>query len=324
MLSSPAKRGPTHCHPLCSVLSDNQFGDLGAHSLARALESSSSLRHLSLKGVFRGFPLFFPRKGVADTISFLPHHHWNAVDAENKVRAKGACALANSLLESTSLTSLDLHGNAIGNRGAKALAVALRACEEPQLRSLDISCACDSALFVRGGTCVGREEEVVVAVVVAVALAVEWVRRRHGMISHSHCVCVMLSPADNHVGKEGIQALCGALSCHRCPLQVLSLGCEFFPSSGPQFLCAGLWRHPSPLDPVSPLCATANNLGDTSACMLAEMIRTNTSLLKLDLRRIHITAEGARMLVEALSHNRTLKDLVLKSESVSTLFSLHS
>jgi len=61
---------------------------------------------------------------------------------------------------------------------------------------------------------------------------------------------------------------------------------------------------------------TENNIGDEGAKALAELLKTNTTLVKLCLPTNKIGDEGARMMCESLKINTTLTRLVADNNNI--------
>lgn len=55
--------------------------------------------------------------------------------------------------------------------------------------------------------------------------------------------------------------------------------------------------------------ATSFDIGDEGAKVCADMLRVNTTLVKLTLCRNNITIEGAKMIADALMSNTTLQEM---------------
>ncbi|WP_324785155.1 gala protein [Streptomyces sp. H51] len=112
--------------------------------------------------------------------------------------------------------------------------------------------------------------------------------------SSPHAAHVLLGT--NAIGNEGASTVAGALvDGHR--LHTLYLGCNRIGPEGVTALAAALADD----DTVRALWLKRNPVGDDGASALAAMLRRNTALRTLDLVNSGLTAEGLRVLLDALT-----------------------
>ena len=189
--------------------------------------------------------------------------------------------LTRALRVNTSLSSLDLHANSIGDEGANLLAQALRV--NTSLSSLNLHC-----------NSIGDEG----ANSLAQALRVN----------------TSLSSLDlsrNSIGNEGANSLTQALTVNTS-LSSLDLSGNSIGNEGANSLAQALRVNTS----LFSLTLTFNSCGVEAANSLAQALRVNTSLSSLDLHLSSIGDKGANSLAQALRVNTSLSSLDLHSNSI--------
>ncbi|KAI9325425.1 hypothetical protein DFJ73DRAFT_767680 [Zopfochytrium polystomum] len=164
--------------------------------------------------------------------------------SHNHIGQEGAKALADALIVNNSLQSIVLSGNHIGQEGAKALADALRV--NSSLQSIDL----------------------------------HW----------------------NHIGQEGAKALADSLRVNNS-LQSIDLWWNHIGQEGAKALADALKVNTT----LQSMNLTANGIGQVGAKALADALRTNTSLKSIDLRNNRIGQNGEKALANVLKGKTTLK-----------------
>ena len=186
-----------------------------------------------------------------------------------------------ALRVNTSLSSLDLSCNFIGDEGANSLAQALRV--NTSLSSLDLSC-----------NSIGDEGANSLAQVLRVNTSLFSLRLQN-----------------NSVGPEGVNSLSQALKVNTS-LSSLDLNDNSIGDEGANSLAQALRVNTS----LSSLDLTRNSIGDEGANSLAQALRVNTSLSSLNLSFNSIGGEGVNALDKALRVNTSLSYLNLLGNRV--------
>ena len=199
----------------------------------------------------------------------------------NSIGNEGANSLAEALRVNTSLSSLDLELNSIGDEGANSLAQALRV-----NTSLSSLCLSKNYIGTKGANSLAQ------ALRVNTSLS-------------------SLDLSHNSVGKEGANSLAQALRVNTS-LSCLSLHWNSIGNEGANSLAEALRVNTS----LSSLCLSANYIGTKGANSLAQALRVNTSLSSLDLSGNSVGNEGANSLAQALRVNTSLSSLNLSGNSV--------
>ena len=199
--------------------------------------------------------------------------------AHNSIGDEGASSLSEALRVNTSLTSLNLAHNSIGDEGASSLSEALRV--NTSLTSLYLS---DNSIGVEGASSLS-----------------EALRVNTSLTS--------LDLAQNSIGAEGASFLFEALRVN-ISLTSLNLWCDIG-DEGASSLSEAL-RVNTSLTSLNLWC----DIGDEGASSLSQGLKVNTSLTSLDLAFSFIRAKGASFLSEALRVNTSLTSLDLSYNSI--------
>ena len=199
----------------------------------------------------------------------------------NSIGDEGAISLSKALRVNTSLNSLDLSMNSIGNEGANSLSEALRV--NTSLTSLNL-----------GWNSIGNE----------------------GVNSLSEALRVNISLTSlelprNSIGNEGANSLSEALRVN-ISLTSLELPGNSIGDEGAISLSEALRVNTS----LTSLNLLENSIGDEGAIPLCEALRGNTSLTSLDLSGNSICAKEAISLSEALRVNTSLTFFYLSENSI--------
>ena len=214
-----------------------------------------------------------------------------------------------ALAFNTSLSSLDLHANSIGDEGANSLAQALRV--NTSLSSLNLHC---NSIGDEGANSLAQ------ALRVNTSLSSLYLSRNSigndgaNSLTQALRVNTSLSSLDlfgNSIGNEGANSLAQALrvntSLFSLTLNFNSCGVEAANS-----LAQALRVNTS----LSSLDLHLSSIGDKGANSLAEALRVSTSLSSLDLHFNSIGDEGANSLAQALRVNTSLSCLCLSWNSI--------
>ena len=199
----------------------------------------------------------------------------------NLMKWKFTNVLTRTLEVNTSLSSLDLRFNSIGNEGANSLAHALRV--NTSLSSLDLS-----------GNSIGYE---------GVNSLAQALRVNTSLSS--------LGLHENTIGNEGANSLAQALRVNTS-LSSLHLAGNCIGNEGANSLAQALRVNTS----LSSLGLYENTIGNKGANSLAQALRVNTSLSSLDLFLNSIGYEGANSLAQALRVNTSLSSLGLYENTI--------
>ena len=201
--------------------------------------------------------------------------------SQNSIGDEGASYLFEALRVNTSLTSLNLGCNYIGDEGASSLSEALRV--NTSLASLNL-----------GYNSIGDEG--------ASSLS-EALRGNTSLTS--------LELSQNSIGGEGASSLSEALRVNTS-LTSLNLGYNSIGDEGASSLSEALRVNTS----LTSLELSQNSIGDEGASSLSEALRVNTSLTSLNLGYNSIGDEGASFLSEALRVNTSLTSLELSQNFI--------
>ena len=257
----------------CKLFSETMFTEL-AHSFGKSLDR-----------VKLGFShLFFARPSLSTLyLALRVNTSLTSLDlSENSIGdGGGASSLTEALRVNTSLTSLHLSCNSIGDEGASSLSKALRV--NTSLTSLDLS---QNSIGDEGASSLSK------------ALRV-------------NTSLTSLDLSQNSIGDEGASSLSEALRVNTS-LTSLHLSWNSIGAEGACSLSEALRVNIS----LTSLNLYNNSIGDEGASSLSETLRVNTSLTSLDLSLNSIRAKGASFLSEALRVNTSLTSLHLSKNSI--------
>ncbi|XP_068756025.1 protein NLRC3-like [Montipora capricornis] len=200
--------------------------------------------------------------------------------SENSIGDEGAASLSQALAVNTSLTTLDLSYNSIGDEGAASLSQALAV--NTSLTTLDLS---DNSIGNAGATSLSQ------------ALAV-------------NTSLTTLNFRDNSIGNAGATSLSQALAVNTS-LTTLRLVCNPIGDEGAASLSQALAVNTS----LTTLSLSFNSIGDEGATSLSQALAVNTSLTTLHFSGNSIGAESATSLSQAIAVNTSLTTLTLSGNS---------
>ncbi|XP_051865754.1 ribonuclease inhibitor-like isoform X5 [Pristis pectinata] len=199
--------------------------------------------------------------------------------------AAGVVDLASTLSTNRSLTELDLGGNKLGDSGVKVVSEALRN-PECKIQKLGLWCV--------GLTAAG---------VVDLASALSTNRS-----------LTELDLGGNKLGDSGVKLVSEALRNPECKIQKLGLQRVGLTAAGVVDLASALRTNRS----LTELDLIDNDLGDSGVKLVSEALRNpECKIHKLDLGWTGLTDSGTNNLVSVLSTNRSLRELDLRSNSLT-------
>ena len=199
----------------------------------------------------------------------------------NAIRQSGASCLSDALIANSSLTSLCLSGNEIGDIGASCLSQALIA--NSSLTTLDLS---RCSISQSGASCLS-----------------------HALEDNSSLRYFDLSR--NSIGEDGAACLTQALKANCC-LTNLDLSENGISESGASFFSQVLLSNSS----LTRLCLRENGIGVDAASRLSKALAANSSLTSFDLSYNSIGEDGAACLSQALAATSSLSHLGLSGNII--------
>ncbi|XP_044178511.1 protein NLRC3-like isoform X2 [Acropora millepora] len=243
--------------------------------LAQLFGKSLELVDLSGRDFFHPlFPALFLALRVNTSLTSLDLRY-------NSIGDEGASSLSEALRVNTSLTSLDLRYNSIDDEGASSLSEALRV--NTSLTSLDLG---KNSIHAEGAHSLSEALKV-------------------------NTSLTSLDLGVNSIGAEGANFLSEALRVNTS-LTSLVLSINSIHADGAHSLSEALKVNTS----LTSLDLGVNSLGAEGANFLSEALRVNTSLTSLNLYDNSIHADGAHSLCEALKVNTSLTSLNLGYNSI--------
>ena len=199
----------------------------------------------------------------------------------NAIRQSGASCLSDALIANSSLTSLCLSGNEIGDDGASCLSQALIA--NSSLTTLDLS---RCSISQSGASCLS-----------------------HALEANSSLRYFDLS--QNSIGENGAACLTQALKANCC-LTNVDLSENGISESGASFFSQVLLGNSS----LTRLCLRRNGVGVDAASCLSKALAANSSLTSFDLSWNSIGEDGAACLSQALAATSSLSYLGLSGNII--------
>ncbi|KAL7579831.1 hypothetical protein ACA910_004845 [Epithemia clementina (nom. ined.)] len=118
--------------------------------------------------------------------------------------------------------------------------------------------------------------------------------------------------ANNELGNMGVAALARGLHYTGCRLQILNVAGNGCDSKSADSIASMLKHNKSMIE----LNLSFNDLGDCGAVVIAQSLGKNTSLQKLQMRKIGMTCTGAIAFGECLPRMMFLKELILTSNII--------
>ena len=199
----------------------------------------------------------------------------------NAIRQSGASCLSDALIANSSLTSLCLSGNEIGDDGASCLSQALIV--NSSLTTLDLS---RCSISQSGASCLS-----------------------HALEANSSLRCFDLS--QNSIGEDGAACLTQALKANCC-LTNVDLSENGISESGASFFSQVLLGNSS----LTTLCLRRNGVGVDAASCLSKALAANSSLTSFDVSWNSIGEDGAACLSQALAATSSISYLGLSGNII--------
>ena len=199
----------------------------------------------------------------------------------NAIRQSGASCLSDALIANSSLTSLCLSGNEIGDDGASCLSQALIV--NSSLTTLDLS---RCSISQSGASCLS-----------------------HALEANSSLRCFDLS--QNSIGEDGAACFTQALKANCC-LTNVDLSENGISESGASFFSQVLLGNSS----LTRLCLRRNGVGVDAASCLSKALAANSSLTSFDLSWNSIGEDGAACLSQALAATSSISYLGLSGNII--------
>ncbi|XP_051865752.1 ribonuclease inhibitor-like isoform X3 [Pristis pectinata] len=206
--------------------------------------------------------------------------------------AAGVVDLASTLSTNRSLTELDLGGNKLGDSGVKVVSEALRN-PECKIQKLGLRCV--------GLTAAGVVDLTSALVDLTSALS-------------TNRPLTELNLGGNKLGDLGVKLVSEALRNPECKIHKLDLWCVGLTAAGVVDLASALSTNRS----LTELDLGGNKLGDSGVKLVSEALRNpECKIQKLGLGWTGLTDSGTNNLVSVLSTNRSLRELDLRSNSLT-------
>ena len=230
--------------------------------------------------------------------------------SENTIGEEGAHSLSEALRLNTSLTSLDLPLNFICNKEASSLSEALIV--NTSLTSLGLS---QNYIFAEGAFFLSEALKVNNSLT-SLDLSDNSIAD-DGANSLSEALKVnasitVLNLSDNRIKNEGANSLSEALKVN-ASITILNLSGNRIKNEGANSLSEALRLNSC----LTSLDLSGNRIKNEGANCLSEALIVNTSLSSLDMSRNYISGEGALSLSEALRVNTSLTSLDLSDSYIS-------
>ncbi|KAG0375797.1 hypothetical protein BGX24_008647 [Mortierella sp. AD032] len=227
----------------------------------------------------------------------------------NSIGDNGAKTLAEALKTNSTLTTLYLQGNSIGDSGAQALAEALKS--NSTLNTLDLQ---GNLIWFKGLLSFSEALEANSTLTTldlrgnkigdngakALAEALE-----------TNSTLTTLDLQNKSIGDDGVQALSEALKTNST-LTTLDLASNLIGTEGAKALAKALKINST----LTTLNLQYNSIGSDGAKALAEALKNNSALTILDLCHNSIGSDGAKALAEILETNSTLTTLDLRGNKI--------
>ncbi|KAF9176758.1 hypothetical protein BGZ50_009716 [Haplosporangium sp. Z 11] len=217
--------------------------------------------------------------------------------------------LADALKTNSTLTTLDLRNNSIGDNGAQALSEALKI--NSTLTTLDLSA---NSIGDNGAVALSEAFKTNSTLITLDLSANSIGDNGAQMLSEAlktNLTLTTLNLRNNSIGPNGAQALSETLKSNST-LTALELQYNSIGDNGAQVLAEALKTNST----LTTWDLSANSIGDNGAQALFEALKTNSTLTTLNLRNNSIGSKGAQALSEALKVNSTLAALDLRNNSI--------
>ena len=203
--------------------------------------------------------------------------------ADNAIGPEGCVAIADALLENTSISCIDLSRNKVGETGCVALLEAVR---KGSGKVQDLSLASNRIVSNSNR-------------VLETAL--------HNCLCDplSKCALVKLDLSCNKLDERCIAVLGECLGQGNVPLKHLNARYNFAGSSGAE----AVFRGAAKSNVLAYVDMSYNGIGDGAAAAVAVAFKSSRSLLVVNLEGNIMTGDAASLIAPALASNRTLQDV---------------
>jgi Ran GTPase-activating protein (RanGAP) involved in mRNA processing and transport len=248
-------------------LRSNDIGVRGACELFRALEASPTVTAVDLSGMSGINRNHIGVRGAQAVAAMLQRNQviWKLCLQENGLGAEGVAALVQGLAQNGSLGYLDLASNALGPQGSVVLAGAIPECKVATLVL--------ARNFIDDGGLAAITEAL----------------RKVNSVAH-------LDVSDNGLGPKSGKCIADAVRAPACLLQTLVLSDNVLGDGGLRYLAEALKETRG----IQELVICRNRITGKSVVDLANGLKYNRSLRRLDLSGNKLGDEGAVALVEPL------------------------
>jgi Ran GTPase-activating protein (RanGAP) involved in mRNA processing and transport len=304
----------------------NHLGDEGLITLSSALASSTSITSLDLGFTGVGDAGL---EALANNISLSTRSSSSSFNqhvmlplqtlylAGNAIGTRGALALARIIqFRCCHLRTLHLTGNKIGVDGIRSLTRALAAISSSSSTSSSSSSIVPPSYPIEGGlsslqaAATGGIEELFLG---GTGLGSEGCHAVSEMLSYTPSLRV-LSLADNNLGDREVTILADAIKENRLrlPLEALQLSFNRLTCIGVESLMNAVWGSTTLLE----LRLDNNHIGDRGAQLVSVVIATVRSLQRVDLGFNSFSATGIRSLMKSVSESTNLSSLSISGNKL--------
>lgn len=301
-------------NPRLSVLklAYNGLGDQGAAAVASALRleghSGQHQHHVSLTVLDLSFNEIGDAGCEAIAVQVLAGNNQirTLCLTANKVRTRGAMAIAGAVAHGTGLTRLLLSANAIRSGGIKALAIAIAKRDAERLASLAAAAVGDNisttVLNMEQQLGAGMEElDVGGTSIDSTALVAI-----PGMLL-TNATLQTLCLENNNINDGDMVLLSQALAQNKSlPLRTLKLSFNRIGCPGVECLMNAIWGSPT----MRHIALDSNKVQDRGA-QLCAVVLTSIDLERLDLSFNRVTTVGVKALMKNVAENNSLQTLGL-------------
>eukprot|EP00929_Paragymnodinium_shiwhaense_P109933 TRINITY_DN76554_c0_g1_i1.p1 TRINITY_DN76554_c0_g1~~TRINITY_DN76554_c0_g1_i1.p1 ORF type:complete len:619 (-),score=171.57 TRINITY_DN76554_c0_g1_i1:47-1903(-) len=294
-------------------LRDTHLGPKACGALAKAIRSlNCKLEHLDVSFLEMG-----PRVGAKVLEAIAENDTLTSLDiVGNNIGERGAIALAAVLAASEiRLEALNCASNAMGSTGAQAIAEGIEVNET--MLELDIS---DNQIGDIGMQAFAQSIVNGELLLTKLDLSMNNISKE-GAVEFARCLSKSRERQapelqkvlfrDNHCGDEGAKAFASALK-RNDNLEYLDLKNNDISAEGAIWLAEAIEKN----DSLEFLGLKCNNIGDYGVAAIAQGLKSNDCLEALDLMANGIGKHGALALSKALAVNRSLETLDLMSNDV--------
>eukprot|EP00743_Colponemidia_sp_Colp-15_P008495 GILK01009240.1.p1 GENE.GILK01009240.1~~GILK01009240.1.p1 ORF type:complete len:1664 (+),score=377.67 GILK01009240.1:149-5140(+) len=203
--------------------------------------------------------------------------------ADNELGPEGLAVLVKGLIQNSTLTSLDLSNNGIGESGSELVSRFL--CQP--------TCAIKELTLCKNGIGLGGCTEL-------------------GFIFFHNTVLESLDLSENRIFATGMEHLIKPLRDSKCPLKTLILKSCHLTSMGAQVISEQLKANSS----LTRLNLEDNQLDDLCADAMSSFIRNHPTLADLTLSSNQFSIQALKQLSESVSHNKHIIILRLKNSKI--------